>query len=107
MMSKRFFISQPRRGVLDRFGDLLVSGAAAQVAGGRLADLVAAGIGIAVEQRLGGHDHARRAVAALRAAEVGERRLQWVEVRSARESLDRLDPAPLAVEGERQAGPRG
>src|SRR5438132_9330396 len=57
-------------GRLDRFDDLGIAGAAADVAGDAEADLVLARIGVLVEQRLRHHDHARGAEAALRATQV-------------------------------------
>src|SRR6266851_1504012 len=48
-----------------RLNDVLVAGAAAEVARQRPAHLVLGQIGIGVEQSLGGHHHARRAESAL------------------------------------------
>src|SRR5262249_43462532 len=62
-----FSSTQPCGGVLDRFHDVDVPGAAAQVPGDRVADLGFRRIRVASEQRDAGHHHPRRAVAALQA----------------------------------------
>src|SRR5271170_6218164 len=46
------------RGVGDRFNNLLIAGAHAQVALQRLADLVFAGIGVQLQHMVSVHDHA-------------------------------------------------
>src|SRR6185436_1660042 len=53
------------RGRLNRVDDVLVAGAAAEVAGDALADLGFGRLRIVVEQVGGRHDHAGRAIAAL------------------------------------------
>src|SRR4051794_32874192 len=68
--------AHPGGGPFDPFEDLVIAGAAAEVAGERLAHLVAARGGVRGEERLGGHQDPRRAVAALGGAEVGEGGLQ-------------------------------
>ena len=78
---RRRVVAHPpgRGGRLHGFDDLQVPGAAAQVAGQRLADPLARRIGLAIEQRPRRDQDAGRAVAALRPAEVGEGLLQRVE----------------------------
>ena len=97
------FAHPPRR-FLDRFVDLHVPRAAAQIARNRLLDPLAAGVRILVEQRLRRHQDARRAIAALRAAQVGERGLQRVQRRPAGEAFDRLDGLALAFDRQHEAG---
>ena len=80
-----------RRGGEDGIDDRFVARAAADVAGDRVDDGVAIRIGIAVEQRLGGDDHAAGAEAALGGEAVGEGPLQRMEPAIGAESLDRLD----------------
>ena len=63
----------------DGVDDRLVAGAAADVAGDGVDHRRAVGIGIAVEERLGGEDHAGRAEAALGGEAVGEGALQRVQ----------------------------
>src|SRR5712664_2121861 len=72
----RDFPPHPRRGELDRLIDLDVAGAAAEVAGERVLDLVPRRLRIVAQQRLGSEEERGRAVAALRGAQVGERLLQ-------------------------------
>src|SRR6476469_7325873 len=62
-------------GVLHRTDDVLVSGAAAQVALDALADLLLGGVRVVAEEVDRLHDHARRAVAALQGVVVVERLL--------------------------------
>ena len=71
--------------------NLLIAGAAADDAGEGLANLLARGLRIALEQGRGREQHPRRAVAALGRAAVGERRLQWMKPRAVRHPFDRLD----------------
>ena len=60
--------------------------------------------GVLRQQGLRGHQDARRAVAALGGAEIGERGLQRVELVALLQALDGLDRPPLHLGGERQAG---
>src|SRR6266705_4944737 len=90
----RTFIDPPRC-LFDRLENLLVSGAAAQVSRDRLPDSFPRGILLLFEEGLRGHQDARRAVAALRVAEVGERRLQRVQRRTRAQPLHGLDRAAL------------
>src|SRR5882762_2250209 len=92
----------PRR-QLHRLEDLDVAGAAAQIAGQRLADLQARRLRFRVEERLRGAQDSRSAVAALRGAELRERQLQRMGPRPRRQSLDREDRPVLALEREDQA----
>src|SRR5712692_10430887 len=70
----------PTGGQVDRVQDLGVSRAPAQVAGKRLADVVPRRAAIDLEQRLRRKEDPRRAVAALRRAELHERLLQRMEL---------------------------
>ena len=79
----------------DGVDDRLVAGAAADVAGDRVDDVVAARVGIAVEQRLGGDDHAGRAEAALRGEAFGEGALQRMQLAGRRQPFERLDRRAL------------
>src|SRR3979409_498594 len=51
----RHFIAHPARSLFDRFDDLLVTRAAAEIPRDRFVDALARGIGFVREQRLGGH----------------------------------------------------
>ena len=59
--------------------DVLVAGAAAQVAFQAVADLLGRGIGRVLQQFVGGEDHPRRAEPALQAVLVPERFLDRVQ----------------------------
>src|SRR5262245_27644945 len=76
-----------------RMDDRLVTGAAADVAGDRLDHVGARRRRIAIEQRLRGHQHARRAEAALRGEIVHERGLQWVQACPRLQAVGGLDRA--------------
>ena len=87
------------RGLLD----LRVARAAAEIAGHGGVDLLARGMGVAVEQRLGRHDHSGRAVAALDGAGVDKRLLQRVRLVGGADALDGLDCAAVRLDGEHTA----
>jgi hypothetical protein len=91
------------RGRLDRFEDLQIAGAATEIAGQRLLDARPRRVRLAIQQRLGGHENSRRAVAALRGAKVGEALLQRVQLPVLDEPLHGDDPPVLALRGQRQA----
>src|SRR5213083_706155 len=99
----RTFIAHPARTLLDRFDDLLVAGAAAEIPGDRLIDALARGMRLVREQRLGGHQDPRRAVAALRSAKIGEGRLQRMQLGAAGEAFHRIDGATFAFERQHEA----
>src|SRR5262249_40934538 len=92
----------PRR-PQDRLDDVLVAGAAAQVARQPPADVVLRGVGTLVEQGLGGEHHARRAESALQAVLVLEPLLQRVQLAGAAEPLDRGDLVPVGLDREHGA----
>ena len=89
---------------VDGVEDLRVAGAAAEVAGERLAHLVVARVRDAVEQVGGGDDEPRRAEAALHRAGRRERLLHRMERAVAGEPLDRDDLAPVRLRAEHEAG---
>ena len=81
-----------------RLDDLAVAGAAAQHAGERVADLGLARPRIRAQQRLGAHQHARRADAALRRAVGDEGALQRRQrAVGAGEAFDRRHRAAVAL----------
>ena len=79
-----------RRGE-DRLDDRLVAGAPADVAADGVDDIFAGGTRIGVQQRPGGHEHARGAESALGREVIHERLLQWMEAAGAGQRLGRLD----------------
>src|SRR6266513_4997240 len=98
------FMFQPARGFLDRLEDLLIPGAAAKVARNGFLDSFPVGHSFFVEERFRGHQDPGGAVAELRGAEVGDSRLQGMQLRAAAEALDRFHRAALALGGQHQAG---
>src|SRR5262249_7857542 len=91
----------------DRLEDLHVAGAAAEIARQRLADLGQRRLRLLLQQRLRRQQESRRAVAALRGAEIGERLLQRMESLGSRHALDRFHTPALAFESEAEAGDNG
>ena len=91
------------RRVLNRLDDLVVAGAAAEVAGDAPADLFFGRVGVLLEQVLGAHDHARRAIAALQAVLLPEALLQGMELGAVRQPLDRLEALAIGLHGEGSA----
>ena len=89
--------SSGKHGVDDR----LIAGAPADIPGDGLDNLGAGRRGIAIEQSLRGHQHARRAVAALGREVVRESALQGVQIRSVLQSVQRLDRASRHGLGKR------
>src|SRR5262245_34741170 len=80
-----------RRNGGDGIDDFIVAGAATQVTGDGLPDLLLARRRIVVEQRFGRYDDAGRTEATLRAARLDQRRLDRVQLATARQSFDRQD----------------
>src|SRR6266700_3305044 len=105
-LRRRLRVLPPHAGrrQFDCLVDLDVTGAAAEVARERLLDLIARGTRPRCEQRLGGQEERRRAVATLGCAELGKRLLERMERPALRHTFDRLDPAPGAGEAEHQTG---
>src|SRR3989442_6331117 len=89
---------------LDGFVDLDVAGAAAEVARQRLFDLVTRRTRARRQERLGGEEKRRCAIAALCRAQLGERFLERMERPTLRHALDRLDPVAGAGEAEHETG---
>src|SRR5215468_7210432 len=84
-------------GRLDGLHDVLVAGAAADVAADRPPDLLLARVVVLGEQRGGDEHHPRRAEAALQGVLLVERGLDRVQLRAAREALDGLDLAAVRL----------
>src|SRR5690349_15758250 len=92
-----------RKAVFHGLHDVVVSGAAAEVAVERLADLGLGGLlGLAGEPDRG-HHHARRAEAALQTVVLLERGLHGMELVAAREPFDGGDLGALRLDGEHVA----
>src|SRR5262249_6438025 len=81
----------------DGLEDRQIPGATAESPGQCGANLVARRVRIAIEKRLRGQQERRRAVAALRRAEIGEGVLQWMQLAVLRQSLDGANVAAVAL----------
>src|ERR1051326_1539812 len=88
---------------LDGIDDVLIAGAAADIAFDAVADLVVSRIGIALDDLFGGHDHARSAEAALGGVLVPEGILHGIEAAVFGESFDGEDIAAVGLDGEHGA----
>jgi len=91
------------RGFLDRVDDVLIAGAAAEIAIERVADFLLGGVGVAFEELAGSHDHAGGAEAALEAVLVPESLLDGVEVAIGGEAFDGDDVAAVGLDREHGA----
>ena len=83
--------------------DVLVAGAAAEVALEAVPDLVLARIGVLGEEADGGHHHPRRAVAALEPVLLVERLLERMQRAVVGEPFDRRQLRPVRLDAEQRA----
>ena len=89
----------PARPGADRLDDVVVAGAAADIALELLADRVLVEVvALAIDDVDRRHDHARRAEAALQAVMLAERLLHRMQLAALRQALDRRDIGALACE---------
>src|SRR5436190_18603669 len=95
--------SQLGGSIEDGADDLVIAGAAAEIAGEPVPRLGICRVWIALEQRLGGDQQARGAKAALQRCMLQEFSLQRMQKVPARHALDRLDRVSLGLDGEHQA----
>src|SRR5262249_34947576 len=91
-------------GGLHRAHDLVVAGAAAEIAREAEADLALGRVRIVVEQRLRRDQEARRADAALECCEFQEFLLERMQLVSVGDALDCADVAALGLGAQHQAG---
>ena len=91
-------------GEMDRVDDLVVTRAAADVAGDRFFDVFRRRFGGAVEQRFDRNNVARRAVAALHRAGVDECLLHRMQFIAIGQSFDRGDLGAVGIGGHGDAG---
>src|SRR5205823_8791922 len=90
-------------GAEDGADDLVVAGAAAEVAGECEAELALARARVAIEVGFGAHQEAGGAEAALEPAGLDEGALEGVELAVDGEALDRRDGVAFGLGGEHQA----
>src|SRR6266436_1170771 len=91
-------------GVLDGFDDIVIARAPAEIALELVPDLLLGRLRIALDHLRGGHDHARRAEAALQAMLFPEAVLDRMELAVRGHALDGLDLRALRLHGEHGAG---
>src|SRR5689334_12817979 len=89
--------------VLHGLDDVHVARAVAQVARDRLADLLLARVLVRSEERARGHEHARRAEAALQAVLLGEALLDGVQLAALLQAFDRGDLRAVGLHREDRA----
>src|SRR5437764_7335230 len=87
--------SELGRRPLHRLDDVLVAGAAAQVAGQRPAHLLLGGIRVLLEQGRGGHHHARGAETALESVLLLETLLERMQLTGTGQALDGPELTPV------------
>ena len=92
------------RRVLDRPNDVLVAGAAAEVALDAVAHLILGGVGVVPEEVDRLHDHAGRAVPALECVVVVEGLLHGVQLAVPLEALDGEHLGAVGLDGQHRAG---
>ncbi len=105
-MLDRFLLNLPDR-IFHRLEDLLVTGAAAEVAGQGLSNLLAHGIGLSFEQRLGRQKNTGCAVSALRTAQFRKYALQRMKLRALHHPFHRLDSTTSTFNCQYQTGKYG
>src|ERR671925_84850 len=97
-------MASPHRRRVDGLDDVLVAGAAAEVALEPAPDLgIGEPVAVRAEELDAGHDHPRRAEAALEGVTLPERLLQRMQLSVAREPFDRRDLAAVGLDGEHGA----
>ena len=92
-------------GLMNRLGDVDVTGASAQVAFEAMRDVGIGGLGAGAQQAHRGHDHARRAVAALQGVALGKgflNRMGWPAW--LRQAFDAGDVRTVCLQGQHGAG---
>src|SRR5437899_12821638 len=92
---------------LDGMKNLEISGAPAQEAGERRANLIASGVRMLVQQGFRGDQNRGRAVSALRRAEIGEGILERMQSSFQAEAFDGQDIPGGALNAKDQAGEHG
>src|SRR5687767_14792462 len=91
------------RCVLDSLNDVLIPGAAAEIAIQPVSNLFARRVRIPVDDLRGSHDHARRAVATLKAVTFPEPFLHMMQLTVRGQPFDRGDVGPVRLHREHRA----
>src|SRR5262245_39714143 len=92
------------RRVFHGVDDVLIAGAATEIAFQPVTDLLFGGIRILLEQSARGHDHSGRAIATLQTVAFPESFLHRVELAVLRQTLDGGDFGPIGLNGQNGAG---
>src|SRR6185369_10307674 len=88
------------RGVLISFDDVYIAGAAAEIAGDGMTNLVVSRVGVFLQKSITRHQHTRRAVATLQAVFLVEAVLQWMQLAVLFESFDCQYRTSVRLHGE-------
>src|SRR5919197_2057209 len=97
-------MASPHRRLADGLDDVLVAGAAADVALEPAPDLgLGQPVAVRADELGAGHDHPRRAEAALECVALPEGLLERMELAALRETLDRRDLAAVSLDREHGA----
>jgi len=94
-------------GLFNSFEDLQIPRAAAQIPAKGFFDLSTIRRRVFLQERLRNQEDPRRAVSALSCAEIRERSLQRMKIRSLCQPFDRRDVLPFKLRREQEAGQRG
>src|SRR5215471_5521594 len=97
-------LSHPPGRLLDAGDDVLIAGAAAQIALQAVPDLLFGGLGLALEQLAGSQDHAGRAEAALKAVFLPEGFLHRMQLAVLSQAFDGHDGGAVGLHGQDRAG---
>src|ERR671930_2438621 len=101
-------MASPHRRRVDGLDDVLVAGAAAEVALEPAPDLLLGQpVAVRAQELDAGHDHPRRAEAALEGVALPERLLERMQLAALRQALDRRDLAAVRLDGQHGAGLHG
>src|SRR5712692_5728892 len=92
---------------LDSLKNLKITGAPAEISRDCLADLIASGVRIVIQQSFRSHQNCRGAIAALRCAEIGKRILQGMKVSVFSQAFDRQNLLSTTLERKHETGKHG
>src|SRR6266849_4764199 len=107
LRSRTLLVSDLEHCGFNRFENLKIARAPAQVSGDCFTNLIASRVRILIQQSLRRHQNCRRAVATLRRSEIGESILQWMKVSIFSEALDCQNLLSTAFERQHETGKHG